>query len=232
MAVGLGLLSVVIFLLRSPSEKFEPIRLDESARLSSCREKSLELAKPERVDVTILNQLSNLCYNEVRGEDLLGDFNIRRSNIIKQQFEGQVILWMVVSITVSGVVLAGLQLMAAYRLASSSGRDLDGGGVLTLEQNRISLKSSVTGLLILTISFAFFMVYVIWVYTLRDYHVDVEAGQIETSQAATQTSANAQTTPSILNGVGQLGSPPIAGASVPTDTKSRTRPDNSASQKR
>ena len=52
------------------------------------------------------------------------------------------------------------QLLAAYRLASLAGADFASaqGGEVKFDPKSLSLKSSVTGLLILIISFAFFIV--------------------------------------------------------------------------
>ena len=156
-----------LLLARGPVPKGaeETVTLDETARLDTCRANSIRLIKPEQIDLFLLNQLSDFCYNQVRGEDLLGDFHVRKSNFVQQEYDSRIILWMVVAITISGVVLAGLQLLAAYRLASNAGPGFasEQGGELKLDAKSISLKSSVTGFLILVISFAFFIVYVRWV---------------------------------------------------------------------
>jgi hypothetical protein len=86
---------------------------------------------------------------------------------IEQHFMGRVILWMVVGMTISGVLLAAVQLMAAYRLAESGRGTLGDDGSISMESGKISVKSSVTGLLILVVSFAFFLVFVERVYTIR-----------------------------------------------------------------
>lgn len=163
---------LVLFFRMVPGAAAQPAMLDETAKLSACRSEALKLLHPAEVDIDLLTQISNLCYGQVRGEDLLGDFNIRRTNYLRQQFQGVVFLWMVVTITISGVVLAALQLAAAYKLASSGRGDLTQGGEITIEEKRISLKSSVTGLLILTVSFAFFLVYVVWVYPLTASNIE------------------------------------------------------------
>jgi len=188
------LLSIALLLLRPTTPS---VALDESAKLTACRSEALGLVKPSSVSVDLLTQMSNYCYSRVRGEDLLGDFNIRRSNYFKQQFQGAVFLWMVVTITISGVVLAALQLLAAYKLAVAGRGDLNQGGEVTLEEKRLSVKSSVTGLLILTVSFAFFMVFVVWVYPLTETKLLPEG----TSQAAPMP---------FLPGVGVVGPGPQA----------------------
>jgi small-conductance mechanosensitive channel len=105
------------------------------------------------------------------------------------------VLWMVLTITLSGVVLAGLQLLAAYRLATAGRGEFAQQQEITLEQNRISLKSSVTGLLILVVSFAFFMVYVAWVFAIR------EASLVQSQNTRGPTTQ-------LLPGLGGPGPPP------------------------
>jgi hypothetical protein len=88
-------------------------------------------------------------------------------------------------------------LLAAYRLAvAGHGDHLAQQQEITLEQNKISLKSSVTGLLILVVSFAFFMVYVAWVFTIREVPLAQDRKMRET---------NAQT---VLPEPGGVGAPP------------------------
>ncbi len=94
-------------------------------------------------------------------------------------------LYMVVLITISGVVLAGVQLLASYKLAVLGRGELAGGGSeINYSANSISFKSSVIGLTILAMSFAFFLVFVIYVYDLRDI------ADTAPRQAATQQPAN------------------------------------------
>lgn len=180
-ALGVALLfavAIALLLAHGSSSKTdeETVILDEAAKLNTCRTNSISLIKPERIDIFLLSQLSDFCYDQVRGEDLLGDFHVRKLNFVQQVSDSRILLWMVVAITVSGVLLAGLQLLAAYRLASVEGADFASGqgGEVKFDPKSISLKSSVTGLLILIISFAFFIVYVRWVYPIQT-RMDPEA---------------------------------------------------------
>jgi hypothetical protein len=124
-----------------------------------------------------LSSLQISCVNYVRDEYALEDFNIRRSEFYQQQYRGEVFLWMVVVITISGVALAALQLYAAFRLAiSGKMTSADGAllsdGELSIETGKISLRSSVAGLFILALSLAFFIGYVYWVYPVRQLQPD------------------------------------------------------------
>ena len=152
----------------------QPAADSEATKLDKCRQAALSFIKPEKIDIGLLAQVSNHCQAQVRGADVLEDFNIRRSKYLQQETEGTVLLSMVVALTVSGVVLAALQLYAAFRLAQAGRGKFDAPNEITLEQSKVSLKSSVTGLLILVVSFAFFIVYVVWVFTIKETKIDVE----------------------------------------------------------
>jgi len=76
-----------------------------------------------------------------------------------------VLMYMVVLITFAGVFLAGVQLLASYKLASLGKGELAGGGEIQYSATGASFKSSVVGLVILALSFAFFLVFVFYVYT-------------------------------------------------------------------
>lgn len=141
--------------------------------LAECTSEKAKLIKPERIDVPFLTQLTESCYSASRNQGLLNDFQIRRVKFLHQHFADNVILWMVVGITLSGVLLAGLQLAASYKLAVARGTELAAGGELSFSKGGdIVLKSSITGLFILLISFAFFLVFVTQVYDIKERNVD------------------------------------------------------------
>lgn len=158
--------------------------MNESGRVSSCQSLTLSAMRPQpqAVDIALLGNIYSMCYQEASQEDTLVDFGIRKSAYLNQQVQTPILLWMVVTITLSGVILAGMQLIAAYRLATAGKGSLDqGGGELGVESGKISLKSSVTGLLILAISLAFFMVFVSKVYLIQDTHAQVDAPTVHTA---------------------------------------------------
>lgn len=105
------------------------------------------------------------CYSLISAQGLLNDYTIRKLNFYQQFRANGVLMWMVVAVTFSGVLLATLQLMASYQLAAAKGTQLSAeAGELTVQHDRLVLKSSVTGLFILLISFCFFLVFVFYVY--------------------------------------------------------------------
>jgi hypothetical protein len=91
---------------------------------------------------------------------------------------------MVVLITISGVALAGLQLAASYRLAVIRGTEFATASELVLNKSGdLVLKSSVTGLFILIISFAFFLVFVLYVYDIKERRIESGSPAASDSQA-------------------------------------------------
>jgi hypothetical protein len=150
-------------------EETLPVVYDEAGKLASCQKNAINLTIPDKLDFRMLQLVADFCYEQIRREGNLSHSQILRSNYAEQRFEGRILLWMVVGITISGVALATIQLIAAYQLASAGRGDFTQGGEVTLERSNISLKTSVTGLLILTVSFAFFMVFVRWIYTEKDF---------------------------------------------------------------
>ena len=65
-------------------------------------------------------KLTEECYFYGLKQGYLNDFQTRRAHFSLQYDSGKIILWMVVIITLSGVLLSALQLAASYRLAVAS----------------------------------------------------------------------------------------------------------------
>jgi hypothetical protein len=116
---------------------------------------------------------------------------IRNENFVFQRSENTIIMLMVVSITISGVILAGLQLFASYKLASAGKGVLDGGGEVSFSAHSMAVKSSVVGVIILAISFAFFLVFVLYVYTFTPVSDRSAPGASSAPQAAAPQGSDA-----------------------------------------
>lgn len=162
--VALALGSLAGFLFNSyTSEKYE--FLSSGEKISSClADSTLDVA----VDKAERDERLNFCYQKIRWQSSLDDYSIRRWVFQNQLVADIVLLWVVVSITLSGVVLAALQLYTSYRIAMSGKGASDGsfGSSFEMERGKVALKSSVTGLFIILFSFGFFYVYVIFVYKI------------------------------------------------------------------
>jgi hypothetical protein len=132
-------------------------------------------------DINELWNQMDICKFQLETQGYLDDFQIIRSKFYIQNYDDTVVLWMVVFITISGIILAGLQLLISYRLAVAAGTDLgDMGGEISLEKGKVSLKSSLSGIFILAISFAFFWLFVIEVYKMEEFDPD---RKVKNSQA-------------------------------------------------
>ena len=127
-------------------------------------------------------QSTDVCYHQLHSQGLLNDFQIRRAQYSIQYSSNKIILWMVVILTLSGVVLSGIQLSATYQLAKSGqAKSLEQNQELTIEEGKVIFKSSVTGLFILVFSFAFFYVYIWKVYTIYEIDLDKKSNSIQSS---------------------------------------------------
>jgi hypothetical protein len=193
------LIWLVLLSAASPRAARPDVQSDILGLIRQCVENSSDNKSQVRVGTNALTLAQYGCINYVRDEYAVLDYNIRRAAFTQQQFRGEILLWMVVIITFGGVGLAALQLYAAYRLAQlADGRvaggtgDLMGDGQLSIEHGKVSVRSSVTGLLVLTLSLAFFVVYVAWVYPIT---------QIEDKA---KTAPPATTSNNLLPGVGQI----------------------------
>lgn len=117
------------------------------------------------------------CVNFIRNKSILVTENIRLSAFSKQQEIGQIMLWMVVVITISGVLLSAFQLYVGYMLANA-GLPTSGNGetivsTMSIEKGKISIQSSIAGVIILSISLIFFIVYVTRVYPINEINTDI-----------------------------------------------------------
>jgi hypothetical protein len=139
--------------------------------MSQCTTDTVAALHPNQApNADILRHARDHCYSLIHSHGLLKDFAIRELNFIQQYRANGVLMWMVVAVTLSGVLLAGLQLMASYELARTSRKSPVGDSELSIDRYRVVLKSSITGLFILVMSFAFFLVFVVYVY--RFEHVE------------------------------------------------------------
>jgi hypothetical protein len=144
------------------------VQLDMNSCISS-RLAIIAAPQPQKED---LRELTDQCFTMLRSQGLVNDYQLRRLTFIQQFYANKILLWMVVLITLSGLVLAGLQLGMSYDLAVRNVVDFGRPSELILKKDEIVLRSSVTGMFILCASFAFFMGYVLYVYKYQEVNVD------------------------------------------------------------
>jgi hypothetical protein len=143
------------------------ISTEQELRMRQCRQEVTAQVKPQEVDLKFLAGVHGLCYARVNEEDTLAEFGIRRGAFLNQQTETGILMWLVVLITISGVLLAGIQLLAGFKLAMRGKAAFEQGGQISLEANKLSLNSSVAGVLILAISLGFFYIFAKEIYLIR-----------------------------------------------------------------
>jgi hypothetical protein len=143
------------------------VSTQQAQRMARCRDELVAQIKPQNVDLRFLAGVHGLCYARINEEDTLEEFGIRRGAFLNQQAETGILMWLVVSITISGVLLAGLQLLAGFKLAMRGKAAFEQGGQISLEANKLSLNSSVTGVLVLAISLCFFYIFAREIYLIR-----------------------------------------------------------------
>ncbi len=137
----------------------------ELPTMSQCIVDTLSLQGQKKPAFEALRNTREHCYSFINAQGLLNDYAIRKLNFFQQYRANGVLMWMVVTVTFSGVLLAALQLWASYRLAEANRTPLPAdSGEITLQRDRLVLRSSIAGLFILLISFCFFLVFVFYVY--------------------------------------------------------------------
>jgi hypothetical protein len=171
---GLTILAVFLFLILGTT-KFEKTQggIDNNS-MSECidRYKEPGSTQPKVMDLFGLN---SFCFVHTANQLQVDEEIIKRDNFVFQRNENVVLLYMVVLITFTGVALAGMQLLASYKLASLGHGELAGGAEISYSSQGASFKSSVVGLGILAMSFAFFLVFVLYVYTFRNPNQEPQA---------------------------------------------------------
>jgi hypothetical protein len=145
---------------------------DYFALMEACQTQVMNAVGARPANVQSFKDIWVLCGNQLYNLDYLQDFDIRREKLLRQELDERVVLWMVVTITFSGVALAGLQLLASYKLASAGNAAFAQENDFSIEAGKLSLKSSVTGLIVLTISLIFFIVYLKWVYPIQEVNME------------------------------------------------------------
>jgi len=146
---------------------FFPTRAAEIEIIDACVDRISDKMQPGVKSREVLWDAASFCQTLATARRLGEEQHIRADNLIFQRFENNVLMWMVVSITIAGVLLAGAQLWASYMLAKSGRGALVEGGSVDLSKDKLAVQSSVVGVIVLAVSFAFFLVFVLYVYTFH-----------------------------------------------------------------
>ena len=139
-----------------------------AGQIDACVVRYRELIQPVSFDIDSVDRYRSVCENILAGQYRLETVATGQRIYENQILQNTVIMWMVVTITISGVVLAGIQLWATYRLTMAGKGMLAEGGEVSIEHKRMVVRSSVVGVLILALALVFFAVYVLYVYRIED----------------------------------------------------------------
>jgi hypothetical protein len=117
-----------------------------------------------------LVDVDGACFDRLSRESDLVTERITHNTYVIQQHQTRDLMWMVVTITLAGVGLACMQLYAGFRLAMSGKATFDStqGGSIDVEAKKLSLNSSVSGLLVLALSLCFFYIFTDRIYTIQN----------------------------------------------------------------
>jgi hypothetical protein len=143
--------------------------IDKTSRIDDCVKKIKNDFDSEfESNFDLINAKSKYCYKEVYMQDVLWDFEVRRTSFAIQQYQASVLLTVVVMVTISGVALSALQLFAAFQLAMEGREKLSTGSELGIAAGKMSIKSSIAGVVILAISLLFFVIFVKYVFPIAE----------------------------------------------------------------
>src|SRR5690348_14198478 len=118
----------------------------EAAGVNSCMDRYAASPIDDKAPhINLLWSVYSLCDAMTSRKLLYEEQVIRNENFVFQRYENTVIMLMVVSITISGVILAGLQLLASYKLASTGKVAFEQAGEVTMDTHSMAVKSSVVG---------------------------------------------------------------------------------------
>lgn len=156
--------TIMAIMMMNITLKFFP--KEYKSYLIECIDKSKQPYGTTTVDFNNSVQTASLCKETTLAQLNIDEQVVRRDNFVFQRYENAMLLFMVIFITMSGVIFAGLQLLASYKLAMAGKRDISPNSELSYAN--ASFRTSVVGLMILAISFGFFLVFVNGVYTLKE----------------------------------------------------------------
>lgn len=206
--IGLSAFSLILFrFYQSSSIDGIPDR----TTFRACVTDTTSLTNLDISDFRKYKSVWNLCSRQIYETFLDDDFAIRREKYRRQGLDERVNLWLVVTITVSGVILSGMQLIMSYYIATSGKEYWPNDTNFAIERGKISFRSSITGLAILGLSLAFFVVYVGWIYrnqTKEDSQALQYLGPIPTGNEISGTGGFGAP-PEHENGKGLVTTPPV-----------------------
>jgi hypothetical protein len=150
----------VIYRVTSP-EKGAPSELE---RLEACIK---SVGTDASFDAGRSTNVMNYCYARIARGEMLEDYLSRRAAFTVQRLSAEIVLVLLVLMTTCGIGLAGLQLVFAYRLASRGRAGFTDSTEATIAQ-KASIRSSVSGVIIVAAGLTFFILWTKMGFTLTE----------------------------------------------------------------
>ncbi|MFM0078792.1 hypothetical protein P0D72_07860 [Paraburkholderia sediminicola] len=142
------------------------------SKLTSCYDRAFARLGKATTEIDTLKQVSKFCFDESGYAYDETEWEVRRGAYEQSQTQSDAILRLVEGMTWGGIVLAGLQLAFVFALSWRERKLLADATKLTAESSKETSKlyfsSSVVGLTLLVITFAFFYLYIHNVYPVTD----------------------------------------------------------------
>lgn len=150
---------------------------DVETRIQLCETRSVAASDRLNPEEKNPQYIQSMCLKRVDDEDQLERNEITTNAFRNQQSETRELMWLVVIITASGVIIAGMQLVQSYKLVAAGKASADQSSKIDIEVGKLSVSSSVTGILILVVSFAFFYIFTKEIYTIHGNEPDKQSIQ-------------------------------------------------------
>jgi hypothetical protein len=201
------------------------VSTSQELRIAACKNETITILKPGALDIQTLADVYGVCSARVNSEDVLSEAGIRRNAFLIQQSETTTLMWMVVIITVSGVVLAGMQLITSFKLSLLGKAPPDAGSsTFSADAHQLSVSSSVSGIMVLAISLCFFYIFTREIYAIRGVEADKQTSaptltgfDMRPGPAAATGAASGAKGPATASGAGGAKGPAAAPVVQPID---------------
>jgi hypothetical protein len=155
--------------------------------LKDCQTDLRGLLKPSTLQSLV--DVDGACFDRLDRESSLVTSRIRHNAYVIQQQQTRQLMWMVVGITLAGVMLAGLQLAAGFRLAMLGKASFENSqsGSFDVEAKKLSINSSVSGVLVLALSLCFFYIFTQNIYLIQNPDTKKGNSGIDAMSSSMQT---------------------------------------------
>lgn len=164
-----ALVAMIFYLMGKATATPRITRASLTNDIASCVSHNLSEARKQGASLYAAAATNGLLVcRETTFAALLADEQIiRNETYVLQRDQNSVMLLLVVIITIAGVVLAALQLLASFYIAQAGRAAMAQATEFSVKSSEFSLKSSYVGVVILGLSLLFFVVFVLFVYRIE-----------------------------------------------------------------